>query len=68
MALKKSNDKKLPVMLKLTRNVIVDGEVVEAGKSITVDNRTARQLIGAHKAVAVKDGKSEKATAPNKDK
>jgi hypothetical protein len=67
MVLKKTQDKKPPVKLKFLRNTIVDGEVIEAGKVLTVDSRTARKLIGAKKAEPLKEtGKSEKATAPEK--
>lgn len=67
MALKAQKDKLPPVNLKFIRNTIVDGKVVEAGKTLKVDGRTARLLIRTGKAEAVKEtGKSEKAVAPNK--
>lgn len=67
MALSVKKKDTSPVTLKFLRTTIVAGEVVEAGKTKTVDGRSARLLIALNKAQPVKaSGQAEKATAPNK--
>lgn len=54
--------------VKIIRSTFVNGELAQVGDSVEVTEVEAKQLIAAKKAVAIGDGKVEKATAkPQKD-